>query len=154
MRARTCVALGPLALAAVLGIVSTSTAQVQVLRQPKQDRLFPVPQIVPPIPGPDQRQQPRSPQLTPNDRQREEALRTLREEARSRLQGSTPKIVCGMTVIPADPAVDPKSVKPAPRDKKYTMRSVTPPMCGSADVTQPSPESTPTGPTSNPPGAR
>ena len=151
MRARTCVALGSLAIAAVLGIVSTSSAQVQVLRQPKQDRLIPVPQIVPPIPGPDQRQQPRSPQLTPNDKQREEVLKDL---ARSALQAQSLKVVCGMTVIPASPALDPKSVKPAPRDKKYTMRSVPPPMCGSADVTLPAPDSTPTGPTPNPAGAR
>ncbi|HEY1306948.1 MAG TPA: hypothetical protein VGF24_25515 [Vicinamibacterales bacterium] len=141
-----------MAIAAVLGIVSTSTAQV--FPQPKQDHLFPAPQIVPPVPGPDQRKQPPPPQLTPNDRQREEALRTLREEARSRLQGSTPKVVCGMTVIPASPALDPNSVKPAPRDKKYTMRSVPPPMCGGADNTLPAPDGTPTGPTPNPPQAR
>jgi len=141
-----------LAIAAVLGIVSTGTAQV--FPQPKQDHLFPAPQIVPPAPGPDQRKQPPSPPLTPNDRQREETLRTLREVARSRLQGSTPKVVCGMTVIPASPALDPKSVKPAPRDKKYTLRSVPPPMCGSADVTPSTPDATPAEPTPNPPAAR
>jgi hypothetical protein len=42
-----------------------------------------------------------------------------------------PSVVCGMTVIPATPEVDPKSIKKAPTDRKYTMRLVPPPMCGS-----------------------
>ena len=57
---------------------------------------------------------------------KEEALRRLQ----ARVQVGPPTVVCGMTVIPADPAVDPKSIKKAPNDKKYTMRSVPPGICG------------------------
>jgi len=42
-----------------------------------------------------------------------------------------PKVVCGMTIIPGDPTIDPKIA--APRDPKdtthYTLRVVPPPIC-------------------------
>ena len=44
----------------------------------------------------------------------------------------TPKaqVVCGMTVIPADPSVDPTMVLPPKNDGvKYTIRAVPPPIC-------------------------
>ena len=58
-----------------------------------------------------------------------------RQGAQMRLQAGKPKVVCGMTVIPAQPNADPKSIKKAPDDRKYTMRSVRPQMC--ADDAQP-----------------
>lgn len=41
-----------------------------------------------------------------------------------------PKVVCGMTVIPADPSIDPKfTIAPPDRATKYTMRLIEPPIC-------------------------
>ena len=55
-------------------------------------------------------------QLTP----RGGATAALREQ---------PKVVCGMIVVPVNPAPDPRMVKPVPSDKTFTMRVVTPPVC-------------------------
>jgi hypothetical protein len=41
---------------------------------------------------------------------------------------SEPKVVCGMAVVPANPSVDPKMVKPVP-EGGFTMRIVPPPAC-------------------------
>jgi hypothetical protein len=58
-----------------------------------------------------------------------------RQQALQQLQRApgfeSPPVVCGMQVIPATPEVDPKSIKKAPPDKKYTMRFVPRPSCGS-----------------------
>jgi hypothetical protein len=41
-----------------------------------------------------------------------------------------PKVVCGMTIIPADPSIDPKFTKvPPDRSTKFTMRLIEPPIC-------------------------
>jgi len=62
-------------------------------------------------------------------------MNKAREELQRRLQARAgvgpPTVVCGMTVIPADPTVDPKSIKKVPEDKKrtFTMRSVPPGIC-------------------------
>ncbi len=40
-----------------------------------------------------------------------------------------PRVVCGMVVVPVDPAVDPHMVKPAPSDVTFNMRVVKPPVC-------------------------
>jgi hypothetical protein len=41
-----------------------------------------------------------------------------------------PKVVCGMTVIPADPRIDPKfTIAPPDRQTKYTIRAIEPPIC-------------------------
>ena len=70
------------------------------------------------------------PQTPPND-QREllrDVMSRLQREAESRL-GTKPKVVCGTTVIPAQPAVDPKSILKMPEGRKFTMRSVRPQLC-------------------------
>ena len=45
-----------------------------------------------------------------------------------------PKVVCGMTVIPGDPSVDPKmAVTPKKRDGfEFKMRALEPPVCNPA----------------------
>ncbi len=42
-----------------------------------------------------------------------------------------PRVVCGMTLIPVDPIVDPKMLRvvPQPSDTRYTIRAITPPVC-------------------------
>jgi hypothetical protein len=135
MNARNCGVIAALTAGAVLGASSMIGAQTSPFPAPKG--LF--------TPAP-----PKTPQLQFDPLPRQNALRELR----SRLTSERPKVVCGMTVIPVNPEIDPKSVKKAPDDKKYTMRSVPPPMCGSVDVTLPAPDSTPTGPTPNPAVAR
>jgi len=40
-----------------------------------------------------------------------------------------PRVVCGMVVVPIDPAVDPHMVKAAPSDVTFHMRVVKPPVC-------------------------
>jgi hypothetical protein len=43
---------------------------------------------------------------------------------------ATPTIVCGMTMIPADPKIDPKmKVAPPDRGVVFTMRTVQPSIC-------------------------
>ena len=53
--------------------------------------------------------------------------------AASKPSGETakPKAVCGMTMVPADPNIDPGiALKPRPDDTtRYTIRSITPPVC-------------------------
>lgn len=44
--------------------------------------------------------------------------------------GQLPAVVCGMTILPADPAVDPKMLKTMPpADTRHTIRSIPPPVC-------------------------
>jgi hypothetical protein len=41
-----------------------------------------------------------------------------------------PKVTCGMTVVPADPKVDPKTIKPSPdQTTKHTIRQLPPGAC-------------------------
>jgi len=41
-----------------------------------------------------------------------------------------PRVVCGMTVIPTDPDIDPKIfVDRKPDGTRYTIRSIAPPIC-------------------------
>jgi hypothetical protein len=40
-----------------------------------------------------------------------------------------PRVVCGMVVVPADPAVDPRMAKAVPSDVTFNMRVVKPPLC-------------------------
>lgn len=41
-----------------------------------------------------------------------------------------PRMVCGMTIIPADPKTDPKiAIEPKRRDTRYTIRAIEPPIC-------------------------
>jgi len=43
---------------------------------------------------------------------------------------SKPRVVCGMTLIPADPKIDPKiRITPKDSDTRYTIRVVPPPIC-------------------------
>ena len=43
---------------------------------------------------------------------------------------ATPRVVCGMTIIPADPSVDPKILVAPPReDTRHTPRVIPPPVC-------------------------
>jgi hypothetical protein len=109
MRSFTLVAAA--AVAAVLGVASSAAAQGNLV--PKPGGAFTPP--------------PQSKPLFPQ-------ILKGREQALQRLQHAKgmepPTVVCGMTVIPANPAVDPKSIKKAPNDKKYTMRSVPPGICG------------------------
>ena len=54
-----------------------------------------------------------------------------RAEQRDNARRATePRVVCGMTVIPADPNIDPKIFVERPPDPtRYTMRIVPPPVC-------------------------
>jgi hypothetical protein len=41
-----------------------------------------------------------------------------------------PRVVCGMSVIPTDPSIDPKIfIERKPDDTRYTIRSIPPPIC-------------------------
>jgi hypothetical protein len=43
-----------------------------------------------------------------------------------------PRVVCGMTMIPGDPSIDPKMlVQPKSDGTKYTIRAIEPPICWS-----------------------
>jgi hypothetical protein len=102
-------AVNIIAVATMLGAASSVAAQGSL--SPKPGGAFtPVPQ--------------QSRPLFQNDQ-----LNKLQEEARRQLESRRPKVVCGMNIAPADPAIDPKLIKKAPTDKKYTMRLVPPGIC-------------------------
>jgi hypothetical protein len=44
-----------------------------------------------------------------------------------------PRVVCGMTIVPADPRIDPAIVKPTPPGH-FTLRTLRPAMCGEGVV--------------------
>ena len=124
MRARSC-AVAALGASAVFVATSAAIAQTNPSPAPKG----------PFAPTPPSSQF-RLPQFDPKAWQdRARAMQLLAARAR-------PTVVCGMTVIPADPEVDPKSVKKAPDDKKFTMRSVRPQSCV-ADANLPTPPPAP-----------
>lgn len=56
---------------------------------------------------------------------------TARAQRRADTAASTaPRVVCGMTVIPMDPSIDPKMIIPRPPgDTRYTIRAIPPPIC-------------------------
>ncbi len=55
----------------------------------------------------------------------------LREALRQAEAKQGPRVVCGMTLIPANPGIDPKmAVEPPARDDvRYTIRAIEPPAC-------------------------
>ena len=108
MWAHSCAAIVGIVAGAVLGATSSAAAQVNSFR-PSAGVFTPVQQPRP--------KQPAFPQF--NDQQREQMLRELQARAAT----ARPQNVCGMTVVPA-PKVDPKALKKAPADRKYTLRSV------------------------------
>ena len=58
----------------------------------------------------------------------EEVARAQRREKAAR--PAAPRVVCGMTLIPVDPAIDPKMlVEPKNGDTRYTIRAIEPPIC-------------------------
>ena len=57
-----------------------------------------------------------------------EQVARAQREAAARL--TAPRVVCGMTLIPVDPAIDPKMViQPKAGDTRYTIRAIEPPIC-------------------------
>jgi hypothetical protein len=71
---------------------------------------------------------PAGPNLSPEVQRRQLEL-AVRAAAKLALK---PKVTCGMTVIPADPTVDPKAIKPLPdQTTKHTLRQVPPGACRS-----------------------
>jgi hypothetical protein len=51
---------------------------------------------------------------------------------KSALQSRLPaRVVCGMTLVPVDPSLDPKIKRPVPSaGTKFTLRTYKPPVCG------------------------
>jgi hypothetical protein len=105
MRGR-CTTVLPVVVALSVGLVTTLDAQSAIVRA----------------------QNPQSGNFTREQRRQLELAERL---ARAAVKMSrTPKIVCGTTIIPADPKVDPKAIKPAPDSATYfRMRPVTPKIC-------------------------
>ena len=98
-------------LAAVIAVAAAPLALAQVI-PPTQ-----VEQVAPPSPAPGI-----------SSDQRRQALELARRAAAERWPQS--KVICGMTIIPADPNVDPKFVKPVPdQATKFTLRQATPAIC-------------------------
>jgi hypothetical protein len=117
MRVRTCLAAGALGISAIVGVATIVSAQ----------GLTPAPSPFGPSPT-------KPPLFGPKSLPRQQQEQMARGLALARLDAERTRVACGMTVIPAQPSVDPKSIKRAPDDKKYTMRVVPPPMCGSTGV--------------------
>jgi hypothetical protein len=106
-----------IAVAAVAVFGAASSAAAQGFPFPKTSGVF--------IQAP----QPSKPVLPAPDKMREEAKEQALRALQSQVAPGARTVVCGMTVIPANPAVDPNSIKKAPNDRKYTMRSVPPGIC-------------------------
>jgi hypothetical protein len=43
--------------------------------------------------------------------------------------GESPRVVCGMTILPVDPSTDPRMVKAPPADTRFVIRAIKPPLC-------------------------
>jgi hypothetical protein len=58
----------------------------------------------------------------------------LAQQLHTATSAPAPKVVCGMTLIPANPTIDPKMMVEKPRSDgtKYTIRAVDPPICNSS----------------------
>jgi hypothetical protein len=57
-------------------------------------------------------------------------LAVVRQHSAPRPETSQPRVVCGMTLIPIDPNVDPKIyVEPRRGDTRYSIRAIPPPVC-------------------------
>ena len=125
MRVRTYLAAGTLGISAIVGAATIVAAQ----------DLTPAPSPFGPSPQ-------KPPLFDPQSLSREHQEQMARGLALTRLDAERTRVVCGMTVIPVQPSVDPKSIKKAPEGRRYTMRFVPPPMCGSTsvDTVQPAPE--------------
>jgi len=136
MRVRTCLAAGALGISAIVGVATDVAAQNLT---PGPSPFGPAPQQ-PPLFGPGSLLQ-KPPFSDPRSLSREQQEQMARALALARAQAERTRVVCGMTVI-APPNVDPESIRKPPDDKKYTMRVVPPPMCGSTsvDTVQPAPE--------------
>jgi hypothetical protein len=137
MRVRTYLAAGALGISAIVGVATIVAAQDLT---PAPSPFGPSPQKPPLFDhGPSLEKAPLS---DPRSLSREQQEQMARGLALARLDGERTRVVCGMTVIPVQPSVDPKSIRKAPDDNKYTMRFVPPPMCGSTsvDTVQPAPE--------------
>ena len=83
-----------------------------------------------PVPAPDAalfRPAPFESLLTPARRQRPKPRVLTFDGAPAGL--ATPTVVCGTVVVPVDPTVDRRMVRPAPSDAAYTMRAIKPPVC-------------------------
>jgi hypothetical protein len=60
------------------------------------------------------------------------AQELLKKAEAERAQAS-PKVVCGMTIIPADPKIDPKmAITPKKDGLDFKMRAIEPPICNPA----------------------
>lgn len=71
-----------------------------------------------------------TPRRMPEQRPLGPAARAPRPSVRAAAQ---PRVVCGMTVVPGDPAVDPGlTARVTPLTAQPTMRAVEPPICGDA----------------------
>ena len=125
MRVRTCFVAGALGISAVVGLATIVAAQ----------GLTPAPSPFGPSPT-------KPPLFGPKSLPRQQQEQMARGLALARPDDQRARVVCGMTVIPAQPSVDPKSIKKAPDDKKYTMRLLRPTPCDSTsvDTVQPVPE--------------
>ncbi|HLG57797.1 MAG TPA: hypothetical protein VI485_20805 [Vicinamibacterales bacterium] len=111
------------AVAIVVGLSAIGLTTATAQSQPVPPLQFPTPRVQPQPPEP-----PSSPFFVvpgepwfPNQTPRAE-------------EAAKPKVVCGMTVIPADPRSDPKFVIPQPRPEtgrtiKPMIRTVTPALC-------------------------
>ena len=57
-------------------------------------------------------------------------IQPQRQEPQVQPQPKSPRVVCGMTVIQADPSVDPRMVIPRVDDgPRHAIRTITPPVC-------------------------
>ena len=106
---------------AMAWVTPIGAAQLQFPQPPSAPRVQPQPPQAQPFQLPRPRQQPQ-PSFPPP---------TL--ELGPAATPAKPRVVCGMTLIPADPATDPKIAKPGPETKrdgtKFTIRAVQPSIC-------------------------
>jgi hypothetical protein len=58
----------------------------------------------------------------------------LQQAVGDKANDRTPRVVCGMLVIPADPSLDPKMLITPPQDPsvEYKIRTIDPPVCNPA----------------------
>ena len=64
----------------------------------------------------------------------QDLLKTALEQQRPAAEKAKRRVVCGMTIIEADPATDPRMVAEAPKSSgiEYKIRAMDPPICNPA----------------------
>jgi len=113
----------------LLGFTIVSPATAQIKLEPRVTQSPTTPLFKPSAPLFPVGQAPSAPLLKPSSPlfpvDSNAPLKNLRQA------GPSARIVCGMVLVPADPAIDPEIIHPVPPNgTAFTLKTIKPPVCG------------------------